>query len=429
MSGKRRRRRIAMLGFALGLAHLLIVPTLAGAPSLSPPALWRAFPGALLVAAAGAQEVLTIPGFATPESVAFDRQGRVYVSNIGAFNPGAADGDGRIIQLDAAGNILADPFAAGLNDPKGIAFDVDGRLVVSDVDRLWRLDADGRARLLAGPEKFPVTPSFLNDVTVCSTWNIWLSDSTAGRVFRVTPEGLVTLEEEGLGGVNGLLCEPGGTLLLAVNDRVLRRPAANGGPGSFEVVADGFRGLDGLALDEAGNLYVSEFSRGRVTRIAPEGGREVILDNLESAADLGINPLDGALWVPNFQADTILRVPLGRGAIAGAMGERLLLTLSPESGAITAGAFTPRLTLSPLSALDVASLRLTVGEALVLDAAALGELISGGIGSLEVVEELASLEFADLPFPLPGLPVPLALRFQAATTAGELAVVERVYTR
>ncbi|MBI3089712.1 MAG: NHL repeat-containing protein [Candidatus Tectomicrobia bacterium] len=427
MSGTRQRRHLARLGFALGLAPklarlLILLSTLAGVPSLSPPALWRAFSGALLAAAAEAQEPLRLPGFATPESVAFDRQGRVYVSNIGAFNPGAADGDGRITQLDAAGNVLADPFAAGLNDPKGLAFDPGGRLVVSDVDRLWRVDADGDAQLLAGPQEFPVTPSFLNDVAICSTWNIWVSDSSAGRVFRVTPEGLVTLEAEGLAGVNGLLCEPGGTLLLAVNDRVLRRR----GPGSFEVVADGFRGLDGLALDAAGNLYVSEFSRGRVTRLAPAGERQVILDNLESAADLGINPLDGALWVPNFEADTMLRLPLEQQVAAG---DRLLLTISPESGAITTPTFTLRLTLSPLSALDVASLRLSVGEALVLEAAALGELISAGIGSLEVAGELASLEFADLPFPLPGLPVPLALRFQAATTAGDLSVAERLYTR
>ncbi len=67
---------------------------------------------------------------------------------------------------------------------------------------------------------------------------------------------------------------------------------------------DGFSAPVGMAFDAAGNLYVAEWSAGRVSRIAADGTRKAFATGLEGPAGLAIGP-DGAIYVGSYARDEI----------------------------------------------------------------------------------------------------------------------------
>ena len=81
--------------------------------------------------------------------------------------------------------------------------------------------------------------------------------------------------------------------------------------GTFEKLADGFEGGDGLIYDLDGNLYISQWSKGRVS-VLPAGSKQAVLmsDKYQSAADLGIDFTLGHLLVPDMKAGNISTLSL-----------------------------------------------------------------------------------------------------------------------
>lgn len=67
---------------------------------------------------------------------------------------------------------------------------------------------------------------------------------------------------------------------------------------------EGFGGPVGMAFDAAGQLYVAEWSAGRISRIATDGARTVFATGLEGPAGLAIGP-DGAIYVGSYARDEI----------------------------------------------------------------------------------------------------------------------------
>lgn len=69
---------------------------------------------------------------------------------------------------------------------------------------------------------------------------------------------------------------------------------------------DGFSSPVGMAFDAAGNLYIAEWSAGRVSRITPDGKRSTFADGLSGPSGLAIGP-DGAIYVASYARDEIYR--------------------------------------------------------------------------------------------------------------------------
>lgn len=80
----------------------------------------------------------TISGLVSPESVAQDAKGDIYVSEIGEFNK---DGDGKITRISIDGKLST--FASGMDDPKGITF-IGKSLYVTDKNRVLKVEPDGK---------------------------------------------------------------------------------------------------------------------------------------------------------------------------------------------------------------------------------------------------------------------------------------------
>jgi glucose/arabinose dehydrogenase len=261
-----------------------------------------------------------VTGLANPESVCVGPGGRVFVTLIGEFGK---DGDGSVVVIE---NGKAVPFVTGLNDPKGIAA-YQKFLYVTDNTRVLRIDAtakEPKADLFAPPNAFPVAPLFLNDVAVDpENGTVFVSDSGdrdkdnpgKGAVYRITPNGLVsTLVDDkkipGLKIPNGILNDGASHLLLADfgSGFLYRIKLADG---SFEKIAEGMEGADGLTFDHYGRLFISSWKTGKLFGINRPGDKpvEVVSTGFKSAADTCLDPTGKFILVPDMLGGTLTAVP------------------------------------------------------------------------------------------------------------------------
>jgi len=256
----------------------------------------------------------TVTGLQNPESAVAHPDGRVFVTEIGAFG---TDGDGKVTEISPDGATRT--LAGGLDDPKGMDL-WNGALYVADKQRLLRIGLDGEVGVLAAAADFPGTPRFLNDVEVDGEGTVYVSDSGSdtgadSAVYRVTQDGKVTApvttgSHPGLKRPNGLLLD--GPQRLIVGDyaegTLYRLDLA---AGRLTALNNGFGGTDGLVRDPRGYLYVSDWKGGRVLMLSePRATPQLVADDFEAAADMGLAADGRHLLVPDMKAGTLRYLPL-----------------------------------------------------------------------------------------------------------------------
>ena len=131
--------------------------------------------------------------FAQPESVYWYQDTNTYfVSNI-AGDGQKKDKTGWISKLDQDGNVVAAKWVTGLNAPKGMRAH-DGYLYVSDIDQVTKINIAGGKVV----ENFKVANAiFLNDVDVDNQGNIFVSDTLASKIYKISQKGKVSVFVEG----------------------------------------------------------------------------------------------------------------------------------------------------------------------------------------------------------------------------------------
>jgi gluconolactonase len=109
-------------------------------------------------------------------------------------------------------------------------------------------------------------------------------------VYRVSPGGVITLLDGSISKPNGIALSNDEKWLYVGHPDGMVRYAVTAGltvtmPGT--VFGNGLAGVDGLAMDCAGNIYVTQFSAGVVTVLNPDGiaiGSIDVAPNLTNAA-------------------------------------------------------------------------------------------------------------------------------------------------
>jgi len=183
-------------------------------------------------------------GIVNPTSMAFDAQGRLYVSS--RF-------EGTVYRVATDGS--AEPFATDLGVACGLAFATDGTLFVGDRSgTIFRVNADGRAGAFAS---LPASVAAFH-LTVGPDGAVYATAPTLSSydaVYRIAADGNVTTRAGGFGRPQGIAFDTAGTLhvveALAGVSGLYRLPA-NGGP---ELVLAG-PGLVGVAFDPRGGIVV-----------------------------------------------------------------------------------------------------------------------------------------------------------------------------
>ncbi len=221
-----------------------------------------------------------------PEGIAVDRAGNLWCGGE----------EGQIYRLAADGSRLELVATTG-GFTLGLAFDARGRLYTCDLGHaaVFRYDpATGRLeRFATGSERarlrlpnFPVVDERRRCLYVSDSYRFGEPGPGIWRFDLETGQGDLWYDRP-LDFANGMALAPDGAALYVVESfaqRVVRLPIlADGRPGPAEVVVSGLERVpDGLAFDQAGNLYVSCYEPSRVYRVSPDGRVEILLDDPEA---------------------------------------------------------------------------------------------------------------------------------------------------
>ena len=195
---------------------------------------------------------------------------------------------------DTQGNVNGQGIAARFNRPGGLAVDRDGNLYVADKDNksIRKVTPDGTVSTFAnanmnqpwGIEVHPVTG------------DVYVSDNGTHQILKITPAGAVSIfagTTQGFGdgttatakfnGPQDLLFDAAGNLYVADSgNRRIRKitpqgnvvtMAGNGTQGSDDGqgVAASFDTANGLTIDQAGNLVITDYGKNLIRKMTPAG--------------------------------------------------------------------------------------------------------------------------------------------------------------
>jgi gluconolactonase len=164
--------------------------------------------------------------------------------------------------------VFIDPIGSN-----GLAIDQDGLMVACTHDQrsISRIDPISGARSTVADQWMGMAFNSPNDAVVRSDGTIYFTDPNwqlGNRpqeinfegVYRIRPAGTPELVDDGLNSPNGVALSPDETLLYVADD-------SNGNVWRYDVLSDGTTGTgsmfvtvpgaDGMAMDCAGNLYVT----------------------------------------------------------------------------------------------------------------------------------------------------------------------------
>jgi len=261
-----------------------------------------------------------ITGLESPSSFVGDPLGKEYfISNING-EPGAKDNNGFITKLDSEGKVTSRKFIQGgvaevlLHAPKGLAL-VGQTLYIADLDQLKGFDKTTGKLLVT--VSFP-TPSSrisvsLTDVAVGPTGLLYASDQAANKIYRIDPAANhhvnLLLHDDRLAGPAGVAVHPKSNHLIAVSwdkGKILEiTPEGK----LTELESNGFftgrfQNLSGVDFDRWGNMYVSDFTKGKIWRMTRDNRFQVIAEYLPAPADISIDRANNLILVPYHYSQT-----------------------------------------------------------------------------------------------------------------------------
>jgi sugar lactone lactonase YvrE len=241
----------------------------------------------------------------TSESVLFDEDRNIiYVSNING-QPLEKNEQGFISKLSPEGEVLVEKWIEGLNAPKGMGVFED-KLYVTDIDQVVEIDiAKGEIA-----SRYPAQGSkFLNDISIDKSGNIYISDMTANKIYRISKGSIdVWLESELLNNPNGLFVE-NGSLLIGITDSVLKADLQTK---ELTVYIQNTGGIDGIVPDGKGNYLISDWE-GHIHLISPNKEKVKLLDTTTeniNAADIDYVISKKMLLVPTFFDNRVMAYKL-----------------------------------------------------------------------------------------------------------------------
>ena len=264
-------------------------------------------------------EFETLSGFTDSEDFAFDGEGNM-----------VANKSNNLLKVDIDGKSTV--LLANIGETNGMCFLLNGDLAVADYDNVYRVAPNGSKSTVIS------NLAYANGMEVDLDGYIYVSEQEAGRVRRINPDnGEYTIIAKNLPAPNGLSFGPEmKTLYIGnfyTNDLDPSNPPSNyegkvymvtrnnqgewATPELFATIPNeggNGGGLDGLAVDNCGYVWIAEYITGILWRISPDG------KTVEEAAKLPSG------WIPNMH--------WGEGI--GGWNKKILYVLDRDMGRVFA---------------------------------------------------------------------------------------------
>jgi DNA-binding beta-propeller fold protein YncE len=283
---------------------------------MSHPAVWLVGVMSLVIAdPLNAQ--ITVTELQSPYSFVNDPLEKNYFISSVNGEAETADNNGFITKLNSNGKLLSLKFIQGgkddvtLHAPKGMAL-VEHVLYVADLDTLRGFDTTTGRPVMALTIRSPSTsrseslPTSLSDVTFDDKGHLYCSDQKANTIYRVdlaTQTVAVLTTDRSLAGPTGLAVHPKSGQIIAVSWEKGKISEVSPEGVVTELFSNGFfsnrfQNLRGVDFDRWGNMYVSDFTTGKVWRMSWDKRFQVIAEFLPSPGDLSIDRANNLILVP-----------------------------------------------------------------------------------------------------------------------------------
>jgi len=260
------------------------------------------------------------PVFSQPESAYFYTSGS---TDPGVYFISSTNGDdvGWVSKLAADGSMINSRWATDLRHPMGMR--VSGkRLWINNTTEIVGLNLDNPDDRIVHPIDGAIS---LNDLATDSSGHAYVSDSMNSRVVRVD---LATGENSTYistlpSSPNGVLVQ-GDRLYIAswgvMSDRPEERAewitktagdlywvSLKDSKKSKHIIVPELGNLDGVEIDQKGNIYVSDWESGKLYKISSGAKMVVNLGQYgQGLADIGLNLLTGELVLPVMLSSEVL---------------------------------------------------------------------------------------------------------------------------
>ncbi|MGD1073075.1 MAG: hypothetical protein ABSB15_23395 [Bryobacteraceae bacterium] len=254
------------------------------------------------------------------ESLAIDSAGNIYAGDVDGSGVAGVDSylfkvtaDGTVTTLGS--NSCASYIPCSGFQPWGVAVDSAGNLLIAGGGgRVRRMTPDGTITAVAGngtysdsgDGRLATSAQFTpNGVALDNGGNLYIADTTASRIRKISRGGTIaTIAGNGTSGYSGdgglatsaqidpqaVTVDAAGNVYIAETARV-RKISADGtittvaGNGNVGFSGDGGPAINAqlscraLAIDNAGNLYVSDAYNFRVRKVSPDGTITTVAGN------------------------------------------------------------------------------------------------------------------------------------------------------
>lgn len=232
-----------------------------------------------------------------PESVLLDARNNIlFVANIDGA-PDGKDGKGFITRMTLQGQIQNLEWVSGLDAPKGMAL-VKNNLYVTDITKVAVIDIT-LAKIVA---TIPIEGTgFLNDATADDKGNVYVSDSSTGKIYRIANnKAELYFESPEIKSTNGLLALTDGLYLVEFQNGAFHK--IDWTTKKATRVATAAAGGDGVVSAGKNEFIISSW-HGEVYFLDAKGKATKMLDTKDqkiSAADIEFDARNKTVYVPTF---------------------------------------------------------------------------------------------------------------------------------